>query len=97
MITTQPVESLAFLLQVIVIILGGFLSLQAYRGYDRHGVAQMKYLASGIFFLTVIPSVMAIGLPFIPILADSHILLLTAVVYLLGLGFVDYALNHLSD
>ena len=91
------VDVLVYLLQGLEIVLGGFLAMQAYRGYSRHGAKQMEYLAIGFLFLTVIPGLLTLVSPAISPLSDAVLLLSLAVVYLIGLAGVDYSLNYISE
>ena len=88
--------ALAAALQILVVLVGLFLSIQAYRGYRRHGSVPMQYLSVGIFLLTVVPAGLVIGLKGLAIASDAETLLLVAVTYLLGLGAIDTAFNRSS-
>lgn len=82
------------ILQGTAIVLGGFLAVQAYRGYRRHGADRMEYLAVGFLFLTVVPGGLSLGARLLPASSDAVVLLLTAVAYLIGLAGVEYALGE---
>ena len=84
-------------LQGVVSVLGLFLSTQAYRGYARHGVEMMRYLAFGIALLTTVPIVLSYGLSWLALTGDAVTLLLVAISYLLGLAAIDYAFNYSSE
>jgi len=94
MIAPAVIETLVTLLQGLVILLGAFLSFQAYRGYRRYGDQRMAFTALGIAFLTVLPGLLAVTTALFPIGSDSYLLLFEALLYLVGLGALDYALNH---
>lgn len=84
-------------LQGIVAIMGMFLSTQAYRGYTRHNVETMRYLAFGIALLTTVPIVLSYALSWGGWASDAVTLLVVALSYLLGLGALDYAFNYGSE
>ena len=83
-------------LRVAVLLLGSFLALQAGRAAHRHGDRQMAFLGLGIVFLTVLPELVTAFLNRVLGMSATYGLFATAVLYLLGLGCVDYALNHLE-
>jgi hypothetical protein len=87
----------ASLLQGAVAIFGLFLAVQAYRGYLRHGVSTMRYLAWGIALLTFVPIGLSYGSIWIGGIPDALSLLSVGVAYLLGLGALDYAFNYASE
>ncbi len=83
-------------LQVAVVLLGSFLALQAARAARRHGDRRMAFLGAGIVFLTVLPELLSAVLNRVLGMPATYGLLATAVLFLVGLGCVDYALNHLD-
>jgi len=83
-------------LQAAVVLLGSFLALQAARAARRHGDRQMAFLGAGIVFLTVLPELLSAFLNRVLVIPATYGLLVTAVLLLVGLGCVDYALNHLD-
>ena len=97
MIEAPPSRVLAAVLKILVVLGGLFLSIQAYRGYRRHGTLAMRYLAVGIFLLTVVPAGLIIGLQWLDIASDAETLLLVAITYLLGLGAIDTAFTQSSQ
>ena len=90
-------EWVVAVLQGTVIVFGGFLAIQAHRGYRRHGVDRMRYLAVGVLFLTVVPGALSLGARLLPASSDAIVLLLTAIAYLIGLAGVDHALGGLEE
>ncbi|UWG46767.1 putative membrane protein [Halanaeroarchaeum sp. HSR-CO] len=97
MIETALTTTLAAILKTLVVLLGAFLSLQAYRGYRRHGTPAMRYLSIGIFLLTVIPAALIFGLQWLAVASDAETLLLVAVTYVLGLAAIDAAFDRGSQ
>jgi hypothetical protein len=89
-------ELLLAALRVAVVLLGGFLAVQAGRAAHRHGDRRMAILGTGLLFLTVLPELTAALLSRVLALPATYGLLSTAVLVLIGLGCVDYALNHLN-
>ena len=90
-------EPLGHTLQGIVAVLGLFIATQAYRGYARHGVETMRYLAIGIALLTTVPIAISYALTWVAWTSDAVSLLAVGVSYLLGLGALDYAFNYSSE
>jgi hypothetical protein len=84
-------------LQGTAIVLGGFLAIQAHRGYRRHGADRMRSLAVGVLFLTVVPGGLSLAARLLPASSDAVVLLLTAIAYLIGLAGVDHALGGLEE
>lgn len=96
--TTAPIlEQLGFVLQGGVAVLGFFIAVQAYRGYARHGVETMRYLAVGIALLTTVPIVLSYALTWVAWTGDAGTLLVVGISYLLGLGALDVAFNYSSE
>jgi heme/copper-type cytochrome/quinol oxidase subunit 2 len=96
MIETTLSGTLAAVLQILVVLVGLFLSIQAYRGYHRHGSPAMRYLSGGIFLLTVVPAILIVGLQWLAIATDAETLLVVAVIYIFGLGAIDTAFTKSS-
>jgi len=51
---------LLFMMTLAAMALGCLIAFQAYRGYRRHGLRPMFYLAIGFVFLTVVPFLLSI-------------------------------------
>lgn len=96
MIPAALIETFGTTLQGLVILFGTFLTLQAYRGYRRHRDQRMAFIAVGIAFLTVLPGLLSFATGLFPTGSDSYLLLIEAVLYFVGLGAIDYALNHVT-
>ena len=97
MMDSELLVVLGDVLQGIVALMGLFLSTQAYRGYTRHNVETMRYLAFGIALLTTVPTILSYGLSWGGWASDALTLFVVALSYLLGLGALDYAFNYSSE
>ncbi|XGI84052.1 hypothetical protein ACEU6E_02060 [Halorutilales archaeon Cl-col2-1] len=84
---------LVFGLKSVVGLVGLFVSLQAYRGYRRHGSRSILFIGVGILFLTTVPVALSYGVAWLTQLPAAYSVVSIAVSYLVGLASVDYALN----
>jgi hypothetical protein len=96
MIAPTLMEGILITLQATVVLLGSFVAVQAYRAYRRYGERQLLYIGGGIALLTTIAEVISFGLSLGGAVPDTYIVFVRAIVYLLGLGSIDYALNFLD-
>lgn len=65
----------------------------AYRGYRRNASEPMRFLAIGIFFITVVPFLMSYGIGFLANLPEAVLLLGVLGANILGLLSILYSLE----
>lgn|GEM_PF-2587942 len=84
-------ETVAFLSRGLTAAVGLFVAAQAYRGFRRNGVRQMRWLALGIALLTTV-AFLAVAVVERLGAGAGYILLARNLVTVAGLGAVLYAL-----
>ena len=73
---------------LLTIVLGGYVTYLAYRGYQRNGSESMRALAIGVLFIAVIPYVVSIGVTQSLGLTDAQAILGVTISHTIGLGAI---------
>jgi hypothetical protein len=88
-----PAVTPATLAGALTAAVGLFVAYQAYRGYRRNDSRPMLFLGVGIFLVTVAPFVVTTLLVSVLLASDAAAILAWALLEILGLGSILYALT----
>ncbi|WP_436909723.1 DUF7521 family protein [Halosimplex marinum] len=90
---TGPAVTPATFAGALTAAVGLFVAYQAYRGYRRNDSRPMLFLGVGIFLVTAAPFVVTTLLVSVLLASDAAAILAWALLEILGLGSILYALT----
>ncbi|WP_248515716.1 DUF7521 family protein [Salinarchaeum laminariae] len=92
--TVITIDHLVWIAYSVTPLVGSYVTWLAYRGYRRNDSAPMAFLAMGILFLTVVPTIAAFGIGPVLGASDAGSLLAASLSQVGGLLSVYYSLTR---